>query len=231
MSDRDTRVTSAEATAVPRLRLLAGMYAIATAGVMLILRLEQAGLVRLPGQMSRDFDALAGPPAGSVPFIPPPPSRPPAGRVLAIGAAYQIIGAFSIAWFEQGPEIGRGTAGTMMWIMTYALVPTRPVRTTLIAYGSALTGPLALGIHIALGHRAWPSDFGVALDFGMTLVGATFTVITVRVIYGLGREVADARKIGAYVLVEKLGFGGMGEVWRAKHSALVRPAAIKLMRP
>jgi len=44
----DSRVTAAEQTAVPRFRLLAGMYAIATAAVMVILRLEQAGLVRLP---------------------------------------------------------------------------------------------------------------------------------------------------------------------------------------
>ena len=36
-------------------------------------------------------------------------------------------------------------------------------------------------------------------------------------------------EIGSYVLVEKLGVGGMGEVWRAKHRTLARPAAIKLM--
>jgi len=227
---RDSRVTTTEQTAVPRLRLLAGMYAIATAAVMVILRLEQAGLVRLPAQMPRDFDALAVPLAGSLLLIAATRSRLSARRVLAIGAVYQLVGAFSIAWFEQGPEIGRGTAGTMMWIMTYTLVPTRPVRTTLVAYGSALTGPLALVLHIALGHRTWPNDLGIALDFGMSVIGATFTVITVHVIYGLGRQVADARKVGAYVLVEKLGYGGMGEVWRARHSALVRPAAIKLMR-
>jgi len=115
--------------------------------------------------------------------------------------------------------------------MSYTLLPTRPLRTTLVAFASALTGPVALVLHVALGDRSWPVDWGVVLDFGMSLAAATFAVITVRVIYGLGREIADARKVGAYVLVEKLGEGGMGEVWRAKHSALVRPAAIKLMRP
>jgi serine/threonine protein kinase len=227
----DSRVTAAEQTAVPRLRLLAVMYAIATAAVMVVLRLEQAGVLRLPLQMPRDTNALAVPLAGSLFLFGATRSRLSAKRVLAIGAAYQILGAFCIAWFEQEAAVGRGTAGTVLWIMTYTLVPTRPLRTTVVAYGSALAGPLALAIHVALGHRAWPEDLGVVLDFGMSMVAATFAVVIVRVIYGLGREIASARRIGAYVLVEKLGYGGMGEVWRAKHSTLVRPAAIKLMRP
>ena len=226
-----SRVTAIELAAVPRLRLLAGMYAIATALVMVVLRLEQAGVLRLPAHMPRDPEALGIPLAGSLVLVLATRSKLTARRVLALGTAYQLVGAFSIAWFEQGPEIGRGTAGTVLWIMTYTLLPTRPLRTAVVAYASALAGPLALALHVALGHRAWPTDFGIALDFGMSMVAASFAVITVRVIYGLGREIHDAHKIGAYVLVEKLGQGGMGEVWRARHSSLVRPAAIKLMHP
>jgi serine/threonine-protein kinase len=36
--------------------------------------------------------------------------------------------------------------------------------------------------------------------------------------------------MGCYELVELIGRGGMGEVWRARHSLLTRPAAIKLIR-
>ncbi|MGH9174670.1 MAG: protein kinase domain-containing protein, partial [Vicinamibacterales bacterium] len=36
--------------------------------------------------------------------------------------------------------------------------------------------------------------------------------------------------VGSYHLVTRLGFGGMGEVWLAKHRLLARPAAVKLIR-
>jgi serine/threonine-protein kinase len=59
---------------------------------------------------------------------------------------------------------------------------------------------------------------------------AIIAYITSRQIYGLGRDIKAARELGSYRLVELLGRGGMGEVWRAEHTLLARPAAIKLIR-
>ncbi len=41
----------------------------------------------------------------------------------------------------------------------------------------------------------------------------------------------SATELGGYRLVEQIGAGGMGEVWRAEHRHLARPAAVKLVRP
>ena len=47
----------------------------------------------------------------------------------------------------------------------------------------------------------------------------------------IDEEFLDERlAVGSYRLMEPLGSGGMGEVWRAQHRLLVRPAAVKLIR-
>lgn len=40
----------------------------------------------------------------------------------------------------------------------------------------------------------------------------------------------SGQRLGAYTLMLPLGQGGMGEVWRAEHAGLGRPAAVKLVR-
>jgi serine/threonine-protein kinase len=65
---------------------------------------------------------------------------------------------------------------------------------------------------------------------GPTVVAVVTAVIASRINYSLGRKLHEAREMGSYRLLELLGRGGMGEVWRAEHKMLARPAAIKLIR-
>ena len=61
-------------------------------------------------------------------------------------------------------------------------------------------------------------------------IAAGLAVLSSTPITGLGRRVNEARELGAIQLMELIGRGGMGEVYRARHRMLARPAAIKLIR-
>jgi serine/threonine-protein kinase len=116
------------------------------------------------------------------------------------------------------------------------LMPSRPGRTLLL---SALVFLPTVLVCIARHH---PTAFLPGFSPGyqklhMTLntvlwsvLGTTLATIVSRVLYGLRRQVAEASELGQYLLEEKIGGGGMGEVWRARHRLLIRPAAIKLIR-
>ncbi len=65
----------------------------------------------------------------------------------------------------------------------------------------------------------------------MLLIGALVSVYGAHTTHLARKELFEAKQLGHYRLTEKIGNGGMGEVWRAEHDLLARPAAVKLIRP
>jgi serine/threonine-protein kinase len=169
-------------------------------------------------------------------------NRLPLPAVMTVGLVFEVIGSYGIAAAEfvtqaGGDELkGRlvGLSWVAVWTMLFTIVvPARPGRTVVAALASVSSVPVTVGLLIALDRfefRPDPGQFFFWLVLPYLLV-VWMAWLGARVVYGLGTEVIRARELGSYRLEEKLGEGGMGEVWRARHRMLARPAAIKLIRP
>jgi serine/threonine-protein kinase len=113
-----------------------------------------------------------------------------------------------------------------------ALVPSAPRRTTWISTASVAAIPVATWVLFA--RQPAPGIPIGALVTQATLWSAFTVVVATRisnVTFHLRRSVARARRLGQYNLLEKIGEGGMGVVYRAEHEMLRRPTAIKLLLP
>jgi serine/threonine-protein kinase len=62
-------------------------------------------------------------------------------------------------------------------------------------------------------------------------IGATVSAFGAHTLSSMRSAAAHIQDTGMYRLTEKIGQGGMGEVWKAEHRLLARPAAIKVIRP
>jgi tRNA A-37 threonylcarbamoyl transferase component Bud32 len=158
--------------------------------------------------------------------------------VLDLGLVYMIVLSLLVGmiWHWDQPVMMPTVAPAITWIgviilMFAATLPSSPLRILIAGTIAASMNPV--GMLIAKARGMW--DFGPTYnvlvmhypDYMMVAIAA----IVAHVLTGLGEEVARAREMGSYQLGELIGRGGMGEVYRATHRMLARPAAIKLIRP
>jgi eukaryotic-like serine/threonine-protein kinase len=233
------------AQAAQRLRVAAFLYAVAffLAAFLppLLSPLGRAQLVAAPLHRLPGFLSIAG--ALSLAWL---VSRPgiSAQVKLRAGLVFEVLGSFGIAaaqYHAIEAPIRRslvaggdfGLSWVAVWVILFSvMVPTPPRVALLTATLSVAAVPLMYAAGVATGSNV-PLDsgtffFGLVFPYFVVLLLAHFSS---HVVYGLGTAVRKARELGSYRLVERLGQGGMGEVWRARHRMLARPAAIKLIRP
>ncbi len=128
------------------------------------------------------------------------------------------------------------TAPWMLLVFTYALFIPNTWRRAAVILGILSVMPLAVTLILWLSDAACSmmlgqnSQFAVELAIEMAVAFGS-AVIGVRTIGILRREAYTAKQLGQYRLLERLGAGGMGEVFLAEHELMKRPCAIKLIRP
>jgi serine/threonine-protein kinase len=225
-----------------RLRILALLYAFVffMAGVfpMLLTAAERAQLV---GSFKHWGPSVISIAVALVVAVVIKSARVPLSVVTTIGLLFEVAGSYGIAAGEFADPVslnmrsgGMGLSWVAVWTLLFTIVvPTRPRRAVIAALASVSSVPVVVGLMLASGAVSFTVS---AVEFFQGLVLPYLLVVCMayvgaRVVYSMGTEIKRARELGSYLLEEKLGQGGMGEVWRARHRMLARPAAIKLIRP
>jgi eukaryotic-like serine/threonine-protein kinase len=119
------------------------------------------------------------------------------------------------------------TIGILVFSMISPASPRKLLTTALI---TASMDPLALLIAYLAGSPLVSLPLAVVRALP-NYACALIAMVPSHVLQRMGRRLREAQDLGSYHLVELLGKGGMGEVWRAEHNLLARNAAIKLVRP
>jgi eukaryotic-like serine/threonine-protein kinase len=161
---------------------------------------------------------------------------------VAVGVFFGLMGATMPMSFPAAVAIPlAGGFASLVMISAFTntaiaravLVPSAPGRTLSIVL--AATAPILAGIVFVQFAHGYGPLLHRALEMvqygAYTALPVIIATVTSRVIYGLRKEVREASQLGQYTLEEKIGEGGMGVVYRARHAMLRRATAIKLLPP
>jgi len=119
-------------------------------------------------------------------------------------------------------------------VLGRALIIPSTARHTLEVSSMAFA-PMVLSVTVVNVMGKSSAAFPASLAIGATALWSVVTISLAtygsHIIYGLRQEIRQAQQLGQYTLLEKIGEGGMGSVYRARHALLRRPTAIKLVPP
>ncbi|MBA3463561.1 MAG: protein kinase [Deltaproteobacteria bacterium] len=159
--------------------------------------------------------------------------------LFAIDLAYAItiglaFGAAAAAQYDFPPASYTSLIFAGLNVFMRALVvPSSPRRTAVISTVTFLP-VVGAGLFLGLIGRNDPHLPAVAVVVGGALLAAISIIIAStgsEIIYSLRQEAHHAMQLGQYTTGERIGSGGMGQVFKAQHRLLRRPCAVKLIRP
>ncbi len=153
--------------------------------------------------------------------------------LLDLGLGFEVVTAFLIGVLQMwAPSPTDGLSWIAIVILVYpSIAPNTPHKIFVASLLAASMDPVGLAIAKLRGVEITMGAAEAVFAFAPTYFTAALAVLPAKIIRGLGRQVRQARELGSYKLGDRLGAGGMGEVFHAEHRLLARPAAIKLIRP
>jgi serine/threonine-protein kinase len=159
-------------------------------------------------------------------------------RLLDLGFVYYVLGGALVAFIGAvydvlpGGELQvLGITWTCVWILSYPMtVPASQGPMLVAALAVAVLDPVFAFARVHAITGAFPPA-GELVVWAPTYICALLAVVPARIQWRLHAKLRQARELGSYHLTERIGQGGMGEVWRAEHRYLARPAAVKLVSP
>jgi serine/threonine-protein kinase len=157
--------------------------------------------------------------------------RASAERLLNLALLYELVLAFGIGVVNQWTPNTVGLSWICVVILVHPLlVPTPPGKAQLVAFGAASMDLVGLAIAGARGVDIPPPSV-LVWTYLPNYICALLAGVPTHIRYRMEQDRIEAREFGSYRLGELLGRGGMGEIYRAEHRMLARPAAVKLVRP
>ena len=152
------------------------------------------------------------------------------------GFVFMIAQAFAIALLNAWalPPVAyqiRQLSWVTILILVYSMIAPSTARRTLQASLVAASMDPLCYLGASLAGLPAPSAVSAFILCWPNYACAVIAMLPSRVLQRIRRRLREAQELGSYHLVELLGRGGMGEVWRAEHRLLARDAAIKLVRP
>jgi len=150
--------------------------------------------------------------------------------VFEVAVCFVMALVVSEIFYEETGHLPLITWVTPLIILFPLIVPSPPRLTLMVALSAAATRPVSL---LLLDMRE--SVVVEGIYYYAAVMSPLFAVAMAyfgsRVVHGMTMDLAKAQRMGSYSLETLLGTGGMGEVWRARHQMLARPAAVKLIKP